>query len=84
MGIATWRVRFAYPEWVRDWWGASPHAIVEHGMLQANVVTAHVAIGSLLLAAAVALALRSVRLVPASNKVANVAVGSAAWSGSRA
>ncbi len=67
LGGATWLVRFAYPEWARELFGANPNAIVEHGMLQANVVTAHVATGSLLLAAAVTLMLRAARLVPASE-----------------
>ena len=81
LGSATWLVRFAYPDWVRGFLGTSPNPIVEHGMLGANVVTAHVATGSLLLATAVVLSLRVSRLLPALKKVAAPV---AVWSGSHA
>jgi len=58
LGPATWVVKYGWPEWFRGYRFAADYTIQAESMMQAVVVTAHVATGSLILAAAVVVALR--------------------------
>jgi cytochrome c oxidase assembly protein subunit 15 len=62
LGAATWLVKFSVPAWATTW--ISPVPIADGSWLQTHIITAHVAVGSLLLASSVALALYSLRLLP--------------------
>jgi cytochrome c oxidase assembly protein subunit 15 len=64
LGGATWVVKFAAPSWAPAWISAWRGAVQEGGWLQTHVITAHVAVGSLLLATSLALALYAYRLLP--------------------
>jgi cytochrome c oxidase assembly protein subunit 15 len=66
LGAATWVVKFAAPAWAPDWIVSSRAAIQDGGWLQTHIITAHVAVGSLLLAACLAVALYAKRLLPTS------------------
>jgi heme a synthase len=63
LGASTWIVKFAVPTWADQWISAQSVAVVQGGWTQTHIITAHVAIGSLILGAAVALALYSQRLL---------------------
>lgn len=65
LGAATWMVKYSTPVWAEAWlpFGSSGSAIVDGSWLQTHVVTGHVAVGSLLLATTLTLALYSLRLL---------------------
>ncbi len=65
LGASTWIVKYSVPTWARAWLPESwtNAAIVDGGPLQMHVVTGHVAIGSLLMATSLALALYALRLL---------------------
>ena len=63
LGMGTWVVNYSWPVWMAGFRWAAHFTIQADGMLQAVTVTAHTAMGSLILAVAVTLALRSTRLV---------------------
>lgn len=63
LGCATWVVKYAWPDWFSNYAFAQHYTIVADGMPQTIIVTAHVATGSLILAAGTQLALRSLRLL---------------------
>ncbi len=67
LGAGTWIVKFAVPAWAAGWISTQFVAVQEGGWLQTHIITAHVAIGSLVLATAVALALYSQRLLADST-----------------
>jgi len=62
LGAGTWLVKFAVPSWATGWITIGSLAVQEGGWLQTHVITAHVAVGSLLLATSTALALYAQRL----------------------
>jgi cytochrome c oxidase assembly protein subunit 15 len=65
LGIATWVVRFGWPEILGDHaWGARM-VVAEKSFAQMNVITAHGAVGSLILAAETVVALRTARVLQA-------------------
>jgi cytochrome c oxidase assembly protein subunit 15 len=69
LGAATWRVKYFWPTWLpqpASWRGAIVQA---EGMLQAMTVTAHVAIGALILGMAVLCAMRTTRLVTQTTTI---------------
>lgn len=73
LGAGTWIVKFAVPVWAADWLPIEPMANQADGWLQTHVITAHVAVGSLLLVTALSIALYSLRLlarVPAVQSLA--------------
>lgn len=70
LGASTWVVKYSLPGWLAPYELAEGFTIQENGPLQTNVITAHVATGSLIVATAVQLALRSVRLVRRAGLVA--------------
>jgi hypothetical protein len=60
-------VKFSVPAWASGLISTGHAAIQDGGWLQTHVITAHVAVGSLLLVTMVALALYAQRLLPASH-----------------
>jgi len=65
LGGGTWIVKYAWPGWATDLgWGVS-HVVQANSLSQSITVTSHVAVGSLILAVATLIAIRSFRLVPA-------------------
>ncbi len=74
LGPATWVVNYGWPQWVADMPFAVGHTIQAKSLVQAMIVTAHVAVGSLVLASAAVVATRAVRLA----RVEVTAVGSTA------
>jgi cytochrome c oxidase assembly protein subunit 15 len=80
LGAATWVVKFAVPAWASGWISLPPAAIQDGGWLQTHIITAHVAIGSLLFGTSVALALFSRRFLssPATaRRLAGARLGAA-------
>ncbi len=72
LGGATWFVNYAWPAGLPEPSFAAGFTILSRGWLQSYVVTAHVAVGSLIIATAVQLACRSLRLLsPVESKSAN-------------
>jgi cytochrome c oxidase assembly protein subunit 15 len=69
LGGATWIVKFSVPTWAASVVSTGNAAIQDGGWLQTHVITAHVAVGSLLFVTCVALALYAQRLLPASSRV---------------
>lgn len=67
LGAATWIVKFAVPTWAAPWLPEINTAIQADGWLQTNVITAHVAIGSLILGTAVAIVLTAWRFLGAGS-----------------
>jgi heme a synthase len=63
LGAGTWIVKYSVPAWAAQWIGPSSVAIQDGGSLQTHVITAHVAIGSLIFGMSVALALYAQRLL---------------------
>jgi cytochrome c oxidase assembly protein subunit 15 len=67
LGAGTWIVRFAVPSWATTWLPPMSVAIQDGGAMQTHVITAHVAVGSLLLVTSLALTLYAHRLLSASS-----------------
>jgi cytochrome c oxidase assembly protein subunit 15 len=65
LGMATWVAKFAVPAWASGWIAHANVTIADGGWLQTHIITAHVAVGSLLLATSLALALYAQRLLTA-------------------
>jgi cytochrome c oxidase assembly protein subunit 15 len=63
LGAGTWIVKFSVPTWASSVISTGSVAIQEGGWLQTHVITAHVAVGSLLFGTSLALALYSQRLL---------------------
>lgn len=74
LGGGTWIVKYGWPHWFSDWRTAAEYTVQTNSVLQAAVVTGHVAIGSLILATSVCLAVRAARSV----RVRATALGSGA------
>jgi cytochrome c oxidase assembly protein subunit 15 len=68
LGIATWGVKYSVAQWVDPSSWLASYTIQAGSWLQTHIVTAHVALGSLLLATSLALALFAWRLVPVSER----------------
>jgi cytochrome c oxidase assembly protein subunit 15 len=58
LGLGTWVMKYNFPEWFADYVFAQSHRIVSDDFYQVQIVTAHVAVGSLILGAATFLLLR--------------------------
>jgi cytochrome c oxidase assembly protein subunit 15 len=74
LGAATWIVKYSLPSGLSGW--AAGYTIEAEGMLQALTVTAHVATGSLILAASTLLALSAFRFVLPISATVATSVGS--------
>lgn len=81
LGIATWVVNYGWPQWSRVGRHGAGYTIVAEGWLQSNIVTAHVAMGTLILGVCAVLTLRAWRLAPATVAVV---VGETLWKGAAA
>jgi cytochrome c oxidase assembly protein subunit 15 len=66
LGAGTWVVKFSVPSWAAGW-VSTGGPIQDGGWLQTHVITAHVAVGSLLFATSLALALYAHRLLPTAT-----------------
>lgn len=65
LGCAVWVANYGWPSWFAGYAWASQHVVQAEGTMQAHVTTAHVALGSLILAVSLLVALRSCRLLKA-------------------
>jgi heme A synthase len=63
LGVLTWIVKYSLPYWAAGWLPPLSQPIQEGGALQTHVITAHVAVGSLLFGVSLAMALFSLRLL---------------------
>lgn len=63
LGLTTWVVNWGFPSWFEDYVFRVEYTVVAGGALQAWITTAHVAIGSLTLVAALSVVLWSGRLL---------------------
>ncbi|HEV3137573.1 MAG TPA: hypothetical protein VGZ26_06705, partial [Pirellulales bacterium] len=61
LGAATWVTKYGWPNWIADRSWAADYVIQEGSGLQVWATTAHVAMGSMVLATSLLLALRSAR-----------------------
>lgn len=61
LGVATWIAKFGWPAWFAGQEPAASFVVMEKSFSQINIVTAHAAIGSLILAVLCVHALRAVR-----------------------
>lgn len=50
LGLATWVVKYGWPVWFEEYAFASSFVVAEKSFWQMNLITAHVAVGSLILA----------------------------------
>ncbi len=71
LGIGTWVVKFGWPVWFENLNFAASFVIGEKTFLQMNLITAHVAVGSLILAMWVVHFLRCQGAI-GSNKILNL------------
>jgi cytochrome c oxidase assembly protein subunit 15 len=81
LGCGAWLVNYGWPAWLADYPWAETWVINAKGNLQANITTAHVATGSLILATAAMILIRAIRLakVGRSSQMASlVRTGAAA------
>jgi hypothetical protein len=69
LGAGTWIVKFAVPAWATQWVSLGDTAVQDGGWLQTHVITAHVAVGSLLFVTALALALFACRFALSNSAV---------------
>lgn len=79
VGVATWSVKYAWPRWLPGGGFFDTYTVQAESMLQATTVTGHVAIGSLILALATMVAVRSSRLCSASLQTAVIAGSRQMW-----
>jgi len=70
LGCATWVVNYSWPIWLTNYRWAAAYTVETDGFAQTHVTTAHVAMGSLILAISVMLSLRSWRLLTADPQSA--------------
>lgn len=68
LGIGTWTVKYGYPWVVGDWQPIAGFTVVEKSFLQVNLVTGHVAVGSLILALSAALVCRTFRVTQLAER----------------
>jgi cytochrome c oxidase assembly protein subunit 15 len=61
LGVGSWLVLYGQPAWAAEWFGPWAYVNREAGLLRAGLVTAHGAIGSLIVALALAATLRTAR-----------------------
>jgi cytochrome c oxidase assembly protein subunit 15 len=72
LGCATWVVNYSWPSWLGDTQWTADYVVLQEGLPQVLVTTAHVAVGSLILAVAVVATLRSLRLLGAEPRHVDV------------
>ena len=62
LGASTWIVKYGWPNFAIDWKIASGYTVVANSLQQGLTVTAHVAVGSLILGTAALIMMRALRL----------------------
>ncbi len=62
LGGATWVTNYGWPDWFKDFFPAASYVVQAKGWMQANLTTAHMALGSLIWGLALLVALRAGRL----------------------
>jgi len=67
LGAGTWVVNYGWPSILSNYQFAAAYTVEAHGGLQAMIVSAHVATGSLILALSTTLSVRSLRLLRAKE-----------------
>ncbi len=72
LGTGTWLVKYSVPYWAARWFSISTNAIQDGGWLQTHIVTAHVAVGSLILVTSLVLALNSFRMLAVPRTASRV------------
>jgi cytochrome c oxidase assembly protein subunit 15 len=70
LGGGAWVVKYGWPSWFANTQFQAAYTVQEHSLLQAGVVTAHVATGSLIVAMSVLAALWTTRFVRLSSSSA--------------
>ena len=75
LGFGTWIVQYGFPTGVNDATQTAGFTIFSKGMLQANITTAHVAVGSLVLATSAFVMLRIFRVSVVQNESSAVTLG---------
>ncbi len=76
LGAATWITKYGWPTWLGDYEWAAGYTVLEGSLPQAMTATAHVAIGSVILATSLVVAMRSVRL---ARRTPRAAVAGGTW-----
>jgi cytochrome c oxidase assembly protein subunit 15 len=71
LGGGTWMMRFAAPSWAPQWADLSRHGVQDGGWVQTHIITAHVAVGSLLFVVSLAVALYALRFLAAPLRMLN-------------
>lgn len=61
LGVATWVTKYGWPAWLANFEWAAGYTVLDGSFLQAMVTTAHVVIGSAILATSLMISLRSMR-----------------------
>jgi len=64
LGLGTWVTKYGWPDWAARHIGPWGYTVSTGGLVQGLMVTAHAAVGSLALVAALSLALWSLRMLP--------------------
>lgn len=77
LGAATWVTNYGWPSWFADHYGAAHFVVVSKGFWQANLTTAHVAVGSLIPVTSLLASLRMLRLAHFGSRRARLTP--AAW-----
>jgi cytochrome c oxidase assembly protein subunit 15 len=70
LGASTWVVKYGWPVWFADWRFAASYTVQAASWWQSVVVTAHVAMGAMILAMAVVCAVISFRFLRSEQPVA--------------
>ncbi len=76
LGIGTWVVKFGWPVWFENSSWAASFVVAEKSFWQMNLITAHVAVGSLILAMWTVHGIRCQRVFPKIHAASRVAASS--------
>ena len=63
LGPASWIAKYGWPQWFAEMPWTAGYTIQAHGMIPSMIVTSHVALGSLIIAVAVLVFVRALRLL---------------------
>jgi len=74
LGMTTWLVKYGMPGWATAWFGELQFVNREADFLQASIITSHVAVGSLILVTALAMALRLGRQTGVSLRLSSSSI----------
>ncbi|MDB4533441.1 COX15/CtaA family protein [Vicingaceae bacterium] len=84
LGLATWIVKFGWPAMLNNQEFAARFVVTEKSFWQMNLVTAHVAVGSLVVAISAVHAVRCIRSLSIRNEDAPVDLGASTAKGTSA